>query len=181
MNNLRSLLLGLVLCLGSIGSAGAQAQTGTAPSQSPVSSPPPVLEQVHAPDVRFALDTIVRRPTASPAATARALSSTELGNVARLTQTGDFNTLLLTQLGGNGNVASITLNGDRNVVDATQIGTRNRLGISVLGSDNRLPVLQRGQDLNLSLDLLNVNGRTYPIEQVGSGIPLHIQVTPGTP
>lgn len=100
------------------------------------------------------------------------------GNVAQLTQVGDQNLTVLTQYGQQ-NIISIRLTGDQNRVEALQEGIGNRLGVSVLGSYNTIPVTQMG-GAELSLELIDVNNLDLRpgIEQIGSGVPLMIQITP---
>jgi hypothetical protein len=106
------------------------------------------------------------------------------GNAAQISQLGDGNVTILQQYGDQ-NVASIRLSGDGNTVDATQAGSGNLLGISVLGSDNVIPVSQFGVANELSIELLNVNDLDFGnlpnggIQQIGGGVPLHIQIVPG--
>ena len=101
-----------------------------------------------------------------------------LKNAAQITQVGDRNLTVLTQYGKQ-NIASIRLQGDENRVEALQEGMGNRLGVSVLGSYNTIPVSQTG-GAELSLELIDVNNLDLRpgIEQVGSGVPLMIQITP---
>ena len=107
------------------------------------------------------------------------------GNAASIVQEGNGNVTMLQQYGGQ-NLASVRLEGNDNVVDAAQFYGNNSLGLSIQGSGNQIPVRQYnllGRGNQLSLEFIGTEGLelSLPVTQVGGGIPLHIQIRPGTP
>lgn len=146
---------------------------------------PSALQQVNE-DSRFVLEVVSEK---------RSLFDTDFlkanrpgdraGHAAFLRQDGVGNTTMLDQ-SGQQHVASIVVQGNDNAIFAEQFGAQNQLGLRVEGSQNTLPVVQDGMQLQMSIDLHSVHGLTLPqgtpITQTGSGgIPIFIQIAPGSP
>jgi hypothetical protein len=194
---MKLLLLSLLLLAWSSAPALAQ-KTENAPDSSVPLAASATVEQITPSQANpiFTVTTIDRFQSLSGqnAFPVRLNESTNLGNDARISQTGDENLAVLRQFGGAGNVASISILGNDNRVSATQRGTNNRLGLTTEGNSNVVPVTQIGEGNELSLELfgsgvrldqqvlgseasLNTSGG---IVQEGTGtIPLHIQIRPG--
>jgi hypothetical protein len=104
---------------------------------------------------------------------------TDLGNAARISQTGDENLAVLRQFGGTGNVASISILGNENDISAVQDGSNNRLGLAIEGDFNTVPVTQIGVGHELSLELTGSNLKRGIVQEGTGTIPLYIQIRPG--
>jgi hypothetical protein len=174
----RTIVLLLTFCLAS---GVGWAQSGSLPD--PVSV---TLEQV-TPDVdpRFAATEIGRTQLSFQKGRSPDWpdGDSRFENAAQITQIGDRNLTILRQYGRQ-NIASLRLEGSENVVDVAQEGYGNLLGVSVLGSGNQIPVSQIGVGNDLTLELLNVDDFILPapgIQQVGTGVPLLIRITPNHP
>lgn len=157
------------------------------PASAPESDPPlparvsTAAEQATDLDSRFVVDRVTG--TAADMARGRlleAVSGSGSGNAAQITQQGNGNVTLFRQLGMQ-NAASLQVYGDNNRIEALQAGAANQLGVSLTGSNNEVPVLQVGTNLQMQLRLQGVDGMTLPVRQTGSGIPMTIEMTPGSP
>jgi hypothetical protein len=175
----------LILCLFFSFSqiAAAQEPSPAAKTQNEVPrSVSTAIEQVSDVDARFVVQAVDRNN--SPQQTDPFLHRHRTGsitqNAARIVQDGSYNVTDVLQFGTR-NVASIRITGDQNVIDAAQLGGDNVLGVHIEGSNNRLPIRQYnllGWGNELSIELLGVSGArpSFPITQIGGGIPLRIQV-----
>ena len=173
-------LLAILFSLGLVAGA-AWAQETTTEAETVPDAVSPIIEQVHGVANPLFVVTEVTETSQSLLGRDSFLlefaGGADFGNAAQVRQLGEGNVTILQQYGRQ-NVASIRLEGDQNRVEALQDGVGNRLGVSVLGSYNTIPVSQT-DGAELSLELINVDNLDLRpgIEQVGSGVPLMIQIT----